>query len=100
MRRSIIGAGIFLAALTIVLGLVGPALAHAFLTRASPPVGSTLKAAPAEIALRFSEPIEATFSSVVVTGSGGERVDAGETHVAPGEPTILRTALKPLAPVT
>jgi methionine-rich copper-binding protein CopC len=75
------------------------ALAHAFLDRAVPPVGSTVKA-PAEIALRFTEKIEASFSTVQVTGPGGERVDAGDVHADEHEPSVLRVSLKPLAPGT
>ena len=75
-----------------------PALAHAMLERASPAVGSTIKSAPAEITLRFTEKLEPTFSTVAVTGRGGERVDAGDPHVDPGDPMVLRVSLKPLAP--
>ncbi len=74
-----------------------PALAHAMLERASPAVGSTIKAAPAEITLRFTEKLEPAFSTVAVTGRGGERVDTGDPHVDPGDPMVLRVSLKPLA---
>lgn len=70
--------------------------AHAFLERASPAVGSTVHTAPAEIVLRFTERIEPTFSAVQVTGSGGERVDAGEARVDAHEPASLHIPLKAL----
>ena len=70
------------------------ALAHAFLTRASPPVGGTVRAMPPELTLRFSERVEPAFSSVAVTAPGGERID-GELRVDPAEPAVLRIPLKP-----
>jgi methionine-rich copper-binding protein CopC len=75
-----------------------PAIAHAMLERASPAVGSTIRSAPAEITLRFTEKIEPAFSTVAVTGPGGERVDAGGPRVDPLDPMVLRASLKPLAP--
>jgi methionine-rich copper-binding protein CopC len=80
------------------LSLAGaPALAHAFLARASPAVGSTVRTAPAAITLRFTEPVEPSFSSIEVTAPGGERVDGGDLHGDGNDPTILRASLKPLA---
>jgi methionine-rich copper-binding protein CopC len=75
-----------------------PALAHAVLERASPAVGSTIRAAPAEITLRFTEGLEAAFSTLQVTGPGGERVDAGDMHVDGGTKAVLHASLKPLTP--
>jgi methionine-rich copper-binding protein CopC len=47
----------------VLLGLVillsgSPAFAHAFLERASPPVGSEVPTAPSEISLTFTEGVE------------------------------------------
>jgi methionine-rich copper-binding protein CopC len=75
-----------------------PALAHALLERASPAVGSTIKSAPAEITLRFTEKLEPAFSTVAVTGRDGARVDAGDPRVDPHDPMVLHTSLKPLPP--
>jgi len=74
-----------------------PALAHAMLERASPAVGGTIKSAPREITLRFTEKLEPAFSTVAVSAQSGERVDAGDPHVDPSDPTVLRASLKPLA---
>ncbi len=76
------------------------ALAHALLTRASPAAGSTVRSAPAEIALRFTESIEPDVSTVQVTGPGGERFDDGPSRLDGKEPTVLRTTLKTLPPGT
>jgi methionine-rich copper-binding protein CopC len=93
-----------LVVLTLAAGLATsaapPALAHAFLTRASPAVGSTVRAAPAEITLRYTEAVEPAFCTVQVTAAGGERVDGGDLHVDDKEPTVLHVPLKPLPPGT
>jgi methionine-rich copper-binding protein CopC len=89
------------ARLFIVIALVSSgavtAMAHAFLARASPAVGSTIRAAPAEITLRFTEPIEPSFSSIEVTGPGGDRVDGGDLRGDGNDRSVLHTSLKPLA---
>jgi copper resistance protein C len=86
-----------LLALPALLIGMSAARAHAFLERASPAVGSTIHAAPTEIVLRFTERIEPTFSTVQVTGPGGERVDAGDARSDAREPASLHVPLKNLA---
>ena len=51
--------------------------AHAFLDHASPRVGSTVRAAPREVTLWFTQKLEPSFSSAQVTDSSGARVDQG-----------------------
>jgi methionine-rich copper-binding protein CopC len=60
----------------------GAASAHAFLDRAEPRVGSTVAAAPREVALSFTENLEPTFSTIEVTDSAGRRVDGGKPSIA------------------
>jgi methionine-rich copper-binding protein CopC len=88
----------FLLLLPALLLDVPTAQAHAMLERASPAVGSTVRSAPTEVTLRFTEALEPAFSTLQVTGPGGERVDAGDTHVDGSEKMILRASLKPLTP--
>jgi methionine-rich copper-binding protein CopC len=74
------------------LGLIGlamlalalPAFAHAFLERASPPVGSNVGASPPELYITFSEAVEPLFSTIEVHDAGGAAIAAGKPHVAPG----------------
>jgi copper resistance protein C len=73
------------------------AFAHAFLERASPAVGSEIAAAPASLALTFTEPIEPAFSSVRVIDASGGRVDKGSVSARDGG-RVLSTGLKPLSP--
>ena len=75
-----------------------PALAHALLRHAQPPVGSTVQAAPAELLLIFSEGVEPAFTSVAVTDAGGARVDTGAVRTAPDDPTRLLVGVRTLPP--
>jgi methionine-rich copper-binding protein CopC len=67
---------IFVAVLAIA-GLATPAFAHAFLQRAEPGAGATLKAPPMRVALAFSEKLEPVFSGVAVNDVSGRNVEAG-----------------------
>lgn len=74
--------------------------AHAFLDHAQPAVGSSVPAAPAILALWFSQEIEPAFSTVTVSDRSGARVDRGDARVDAADPTELRVSLKPLPPGT
>jgi methionine-rich copper-binding protein CopC len=69
--------------------------AHAFLDHASPLVGSTVRNAPREVTLTFTQKLEPAFSSVQVTDGKGARVDAGKAQVSG---STMRIGLKPLPP--
>jgi methionine-rich copper-binding protein CopC len=71
------------------------ARAHAFLDHASPLVGSTVPAAPHEVALTFTQNIESAFSTAQVTDSSGARVDQGKAQVSGNTMTV---GLKSLGP--
>jgi hypothetical protein len=73
----------------------GVAHAHAFLDHASPLVGGTVRSAPREVTLTFTQSLEAAFSSVQVTDSSGARVDQGNAKVTG---TTMRIGLKALKP--
>jgi copper resistance protein C len=75
-----------------------PVWAHSVLERASPAVGSIVRSTPSELSLRFTEDLEAAFSTLHVIGSDGERADVGVTRVDEHEKRILRASLKPLKP--
>jgi copper resistance protein C len=60
----------------------GVAAAHAFLDEADPRVGSTVRAAPREVTLRFTQDLEPAFSSVTITDASGQRVDTGKPSVS------------------
>src|SRR5580704_4655552 len=70
------------------------AQAHAFLDHAAPLVGSTVPAAPHEVALWFTQSLEPAFSRIEVSDSSGARVDQGKAQVSG---STMRVGLKPLA---
>ena len=91
MRRfKPVGAG-----LAVVLWAAGVG-AHAFLERAEPRVGSTLRTPPAQVRLWFTESLEPAFSSVQVVNEAGQRVDKGDGQVDPSNLTVLRISVTPL----
>jgi methionine-rich copper-binding protein CopC len=77
---------------------VSPAFAHAFLERASPPVGSEIAASPAEVAITFTEGVEPLFSAIELRGPNGATVPAGTPHVAPDNNKVLSIQLPKLPP--
>ena len=82
----------------VVAGLLlspGAAAAHAFLKRSSPVVGSTVRQAPREVAIDFTEGVEPRFSSITVQDASGAVVDAGGVHLEGGG-TRLAVGLRPL----
>jgi hypothetical protein len=89
-------------ALVAILSLAGAgtALAHADLASADPAAGTTVKTAPTEISITFTEEVEPKFSSIQVLDAGGRRVDDGAAHTAPDNEKLLSIGLKPLAPGT
>jgi methionine-rich copper-binding protein CopC len=74
-----------------------PAFAHAFLERASPPVGSEIPVSPLAVTITFTEGVEPAFSTIEVQNAQGARVDKNDPHLA-GEPTKLAVSLQPLPP--
>lgn len=84
----------------ILLAGVTGALAHAFLERADPRVGSTVHTPPAQVRLWFTEQLEPAFSSVQVVNESGQRVDKGDSQVDPSAPKQLRISLTSLSPGT
>lgn len=88
-----------LVVILIVWAVSPPAWAHAFLDRASPPVGADVTIPPTTVSLTFSEPVESSFSSIQVTDADGVRVDVGKP-ISDGDGRILRTSLRPLRPGT
>jgi methionine-rich copper-binding protein CopC len=94
MRRT----GRIFLTMGLVLGVAAAAGAHAFLARAEPRVGSTVRTQPAEVRLWFTERLEPAFSTVTVTDAAGQAVDTGDGRVDPAAPTVLRVSVPPLPP--
>lgn len=75
---------ILIAAVSLLLLSLGASVAraHAFLDHTSPPVGSTVGAAPHEVSLTFTQNLEGAFSTIQVTGPNGARVDQSKPQVS------------------
>jgi methionine-rich copper-binding protein CopC len=90
---------LLLAGLAVLAG--GPdAFAHALLRQAQPAVGATVKAAPDELLLVFSEAVEPAFSRVAVTDAQGRPVATGNLHTDPNDATHLLMGVRRLGPGT
>ncbi len=86
------------AALLATLAFPAGALAHAFLDRAVPAVGSTVHGPPAEVRLRFTQELEPAFSTVRVVDRDGRQVDRMDKQLERGDATLLKVSLPRLAP--
>jgi methionine-rich copper-binding protein CopC len=88
---------LFRFALLVLLATPPSAWAHAFLIKASPPVGSQIPAAPAELTLRFTESVESVFCAVELLGPTGAAVSVPAPRAA-GDGQALTVALPKLRP--
>ena len=80
------------------LAVVSSADAHAFLERADPRVGSTVRSAPDKVRLWFTQRLEPAYSRAEVVDAAGQRVDLGEAALDLDERTLLTIAVSPLPP--
>jgi methionine-rich copper-binding protein CopC len=92
--RYLFRASALLAALAFPAG----ALAHAFLDRAVPAVGSKVHGQPAEVRLLFSQPLEPAFSTIRVVDASGRQVDRKDKRLDPRDASVLKVSLPKLAP--
>jgi methionine-rich copper-binding protein CopC len=86
----------------LLLGLLSRApvaYAHAFLERASPPVGSSLPTAPQALTLRFTEAVEPHFSTITVHDAQGSAIKSGLVQAQDGGRSLSLT-LPALGPGT
>ena len=72
--------------------------AHAFLQRASPPVGGAVAGSPTEIRLWFSEPLEQRFSGADVTTASGAKVEMAFVRLDAADRRQLVIGVAPLQP--
>jgi methionine-rich copper-binding protein CopC len=71
-----------------VLFSAGTASAHATLDHAEPGADSTVKTAPQEVSLSFTQKLEAAFSKISVTNASGQQVDTGKPHISGNQMAI------------
>jgi len=97
------GLPLCLSALAVLATMLAPmpeAFAHAFLERASPPVGSEIAASPPELSIQFTEGVEPLFCKIEVHGADGAAVAIGKPHLAPDTNRRLIVELPKLPPGT
>ena len=70
------------------------AWAHAFLSGASPPVGSQLPAAPPALTLRFTEPVEPLFCTIELRNPAGAAMTLDAPRGVDGGQTLVVTLPK------
>ena len=74
----------------------GPVWAHASLESAVPAKNAQLTAPPKEVRLHFNEDLEANFSSIKVTDSGGKNISLKKATVDAKDRKTLFVPLDPL----
>lgn len=84
---------ITIALLSLALLINSTVLAHANLLRAEPPPNSVMDAAPAEIRMWFSEPLETQFSKINLRDKDGKILNTPVTQIDPTDPTQM--SMKP-----
>ena len=86
-------------ALLAFFALAGLALGHSALQRTQPADGATLKEAPRQIRLWFSEPIKTGLSTIEVRDAAGKQVDQRDLRADAKEPAQVQLSLpEKLAP--
>ncbi|WP_428423479.1 copper resistance CopC family protein [Methylibium sp.] len=84
---------------SLLLGVVGTALAHAALVKAEPAQRTSLTKAPTQLRLWFSERLEPAYAEATLTKEGArEPIAAGKAKVDPNEPKLLVLELPALEP--
>lgn len=89
---------VFLAAAAISIAFAGQAMAHAHLKTAVPAADSTVKAAPSELGLTFSEGLNLKFSGVKITGPNKAAVKTGEAMLMDKDATLMVPVTGKLTP--
>lgn len=85
----------WLVAFVVALAWPSMILAHAMPKTEEPAAGTTLRAAPAEVSIIFSETVNPHFSGIVVRNAQGTRVDNGSLRPDPGNAARLTVGLMP-----
>jgi copper resistance protein C len=85
-----------LGALAVLVAASGPASPHAFVDTSIPADRSTVREAPGEVTVRFTESVELEFSRITVKSGTGETVSTGPIRQPAGN--TLTVGLKTLGP--
>jgi methionine-rich copper-binding protein CopC len=86
---------ITLALLALLGAGTSPARSHAAMIRSSPPANGTVKTAPQQVAIYFSERVRAASDAMSVTDQSGARLDRADAK-PDGNGRVVRVSLEPL----
>jgi methionine-rich copper-binding protein CopC len=79
-------------------GIASTAFAHAHPKTMTPAKDAVVTAAPADVAITYTEGLTARFSKIDVTDHAGQAVSAGPSTVDAKDNTRMSVPLKPLQP--
>jgi copper resistance protein C len=96
MRHRLVAAAALAGGLSA--AFAATAFAHTYLDHADPSVGSTVKAAPAQLRIWFTGALEPAFSTIAVSDAQGNSVAPGKASVDPGDNKLLAIGLGALPP--
>ena len=91
-RYDTLGKSLALTAL-VILATITHSWAHAFIDHTDPLVGSTVKQAPAEVQLWYTQGLEPAFSRVQVFDAAGKEVDKKDIHLDPKNNHLMIVSL-------
>ena len=75
----------------------GSAFAHAEFQSSVPQGDATVKPAPSEVSITFSEEVNPSLSQIVVDDATGKQVDKADSHIVGSDAKQLAVGLQPLA---
>jgi methionine-rich copper-binding protein CopC len=73
-----------------------PAWSHARLLQSTPVANAVLTDAPKEVRIRFTEPLEGSFSGIEVTDASGKALTSDKAVIDSGDSTAMHLALPAL----
>ena len=73
-----------------------PAWPHGKLTQSTPAANAMLTAAPKEVRVQFTEPLEGAFSGIQVTDSAGKQLTSDKAVIESGNSTAMHLPLPAL----
>lgn len=89
---------ILLGTIVLVVPGIPQSFAHSSTINSSPKPFESMAAAPKEVKVFFSEPIELSYSKITVIGSDGSRVDMNDQHFVDGDAQSIAVTLRPNLP--
>jgi methionine-rich copper-binding protein CopC len=84
--------------LSLSLGFISFAHAHAFLDEADPRVGSTVSVSPTQVKIWFTEKLAGSSSEIQVFAAKGAEIDHRDSKIDDANPLLMTVSLEKLPP--